>query len=50
MREVKSSGADEPAAMKVAPATSAERPRLSQISSSEATKKSSQTIASPQNM
>merc|ERR1719331_2047196 len=50
MSEVKSSGADEPAAMNVAPATSGDRPSASEISSSDATKYSSHTIARPQNM
>merc|ERR1719258_54793 len=50
MSEVKSSGADEPAAMKVAPATSDDRLSASEISSSEVTKKSSHTMARPQNM
>ena len=38
INDVKSSGADEPAAMKVAPATSGERERSSESCSSEATK------------
>ena len=38
MSDVNSSGADEPAAMKVAPATSGDRLSCSEISSSEATK------------
>ena len=42
---VKSSGADEPAAMNVAPATSSDSCSFSEISSSDGTKKSSQTIA-----
>tara|TARA_B110000003_G_scaffold81318_1_gene83064 strand:+ start:2671 stop:3540 length:870 start_codon:yes stop_codon:yes gene_type:complete len=44
-----SSGADEPAAMNVAPATSSLKPNASQIFSNEATKKSSHTIAIPMN-
>ena len=43
--EVNSSGADEPAAMKVAPATSSERSSFSEIASNDGTKKSSQTMA-----
>lgn len=43
--EVKSSGADEPAAMKVAPATSSERRSFSEITSRDGTKKSSHTMA-----
>ena len=43
--EVKSSGADDPAAMKVAPATSSERFNFSEITSKDGTKKSSQIIA-----
>lgn len=45
--EVNSSGAEDPAAMKVAPATSSLRSSLSEIASSEGTKKSSQMIATP---
>ena len=45
--EVKSSGAEDPAAMNVAPATSSLRSSLSEIASSEGTKKSSQMIATP---
>ena len=45
-----SSGALEPAAMNVAPATSSERRNASQIFSREATKKSSHTMAMPRNM
>ena len=45
--EMKSSGADEPAAMKVAPATSSERSSFSEIASRDGTKKSSQMSASP---
>ena len=45
--DVKSSGADDPAAMNVAPATSSERFNLSQMSSSDGVKKSSQTMAMP---
>merc|ERR1719193_2466721 len=44
-REVKSSGADPPAAMNVAPATSSDSDSFSAIISSEGTKNSSQTIA-----
>lgn len=44
--EVNNSGAEEPAAMKVAPATSSERSNFSEIASNDGTKKSSQTIAS----
>ena len=47
MSEEKSSGAEEPAAMKVAPATSSESCSLSEITSRDPTKKSSQTIARP---
>ena len=47
MVDVKSSGADDPAAMNVAPATSSERFNLSQMSSSDGVKKSSQTMAMP---
>ena len=43
--DVKSSGAEEPAAMKVAPATSSDSSSFSEIASSDGTKKSSQTIA-----
>lgn len=43
--EVKSSGADEPAAINVAPATSSERSNFSLIASREGTKKSSHIIA-----
>ena len=50
MSEVKSSGAEPPAAMKVAPATSFEMPSRSTISSSAGTKNSSQTMASARNM
>jgi len=42
-REVKNSGAEPPAAMKVAPATSGERPSAFDMQSSEGTKSSSQT-------
>jgi len=45
--DVNSSGADEPAAMNVAPATSSERFSRSEMSSSEATKNSSHTTAKP---
>lgn len=44
--EVKSSGAEEPAAMKVAPATSSDKSSFSEIASNDGTKKSSQIIAS----
>ena len=44
--EVNNSGAEEPAAIKVAPATSSERSNFSEIASNDGTKKSSQTIAS----
>jgi hypothetical protein len=50
MAEDASSGAEEPAAMNVAPATSSERRSTSQIFSSDATKKSSHTMAIPRNM
>ena len=43
--EVKSSGADDPAAMNVAPATSSDRFNFSEITSKDGTKKSSQIIA-----
>ena len=43
--EVNSSGAEEPAAMKVAPATSSLKSSFSEIASREGTKKSSQMIA-----
>ena len=43
--DVKSSGADEPAAMNVAPATSSDKSNFSLMASSEGTKKSSQMIA-----
>lgn len=45
--DVNSSGADEPAAINVAPATSSDRSSLSEIASSDGTKKSSQIIARP---
>ena len=48
--EVKSSGADPPAAMKVAPATSSLIPSFSMMTSSEGTKNSSQTMARATNM
>jgi len=44
-----SSGAEDPAAMNVAPATSSLRPKTSQIFSSDPTKKSSHTMAIPMN-
>ena len=47
--EVNSSGADEPAAIKVAPATSSDRSNFSLIASNDGTKKSSQMIASATN-
>ena len=50
MTDVKSSGADPPAAMKVAPATSSEHPMTSMITSREGTKNSSQTMANATNM
>ena len=43
--EVKSSGAEEPAAIKVAPATSSDRCNFSDIASKEGTKKSSHKTA-----
>lgn len=43
--DVKSSGAEEPAAMKVAPATSSLRSSFSEMASREGTKKSSQMMA-----
>jgi len=51
MKEVASSGAEEPAAMKVAPATSGLklRPNGEQMSSSENTKPPSQIMATPRN-
>ena len=45
--EVKSSGADEPAAINVAPATSSLSPSFSHMISSDGAKKSSQMIAMP---
>ena len=45
--EVNSSGADEPAAIKVAPATSSDRSSFSEMASKEGTKKSSHMRASP---
>ena len=50
MTEVKSSGAEPPAAMKVAPATSSEQPMTSMMTSSAGTKNSSQTMANATNM
>ena len=44
-----SSGADDPAAMKVAPATSSERSKTSEMASRDGTKKSSQIIATATN-
>ena len=43
--ELNSSGAEDPAAMNVAPATSSESRNFSDIASNDGTKKSSQTIA-----
>ena len=45
--DVNSSGADDPAAMNVAPATSSLSPSFSHMISSEGVKKSSQTMAMP---
>ena len=45
MKEVKNSGADPPAAMRVAPATSSEISKLSAITSKAGTKYSSQMMA-----
>ena len=45
--EVNSSGAEEPAAMKVAPATSSDKSNFSEIASRDGTKKSSHIRASP---
>ena len=50
MTEVKSSGAEPPAAMKVAPATSSEHPMTSMMTSRDGTKNSSQTMAKATNM
>eukprot|EP00966_Prymnesium_polylepis_P025552 589411-Prymnesium_polylepis.1 len=50
MTAVNSSGADDPAAMKVAPATSSLRLSAPDICSSDSTKYSSHTIASPRNV
>lgn len=50
MTEVKSSGAEPPAAMKVAPATSSEISSFSVMTVSAGTKNSSQTIAKAMNM
>ena len=50
MSEVKSSGAEPPAAMKVAPATSGEMPFTSMSSFNAVTKYSSQTMAMPRQM
>ena len=47
MREVASSGEEDPAAMRVAPATSGVRQRASDTRVSEGTKKSSQTTVRP---
>ena len=47
MTEVASSGEEEPAAMRVAPATSGVRQSASDTRVSEGTKKSSQTTVSP---
>ncbi len=43
--EMKSSGADDPAAIKVAPATSSDRSNFSEMASRDGTKKSSHTMA-----
>ena len=43
--DVNSSGADDPAAMNVAPATSSDKSSFSEIASSDGTKKSSQMMA-----
>ena len=48
--DVKSSGAEEPAAMNVAPATSSDNCSASLMASSDGTKKSSHTMAMPRNM
>ena len=48
--DVKSSGAEPPAAMKVAPATSSAISSFSMITSRDGTKNSSQTIANATNM
>lgn len=45
--EVNSSGAEDPAAMNVAPATSSDRLSFSEITSSDGTKNSSHTRAKP---
>lgn len=50
MMLVNSSGADPPAAMKVAPATSSEMPAFSVMTSKDGTKNSSQTMARATNM
>ena len=50
MIDVKSSGAEEPAAMKVAPATSSESESADEIRSSDSQKYSSHTIARPKNV
>ena len=50
MMEVMSSGAEPPAAIHVAPATSSFSPCISQIASSDASKKASHTIARPWNI
>lgn len=50
MMEVKSSGAEPPAAMKVAPATSSEMDSFSVITVSAGTKNSSHTMAKAMNM
>ena len=47
---MKSSGAEPPAAMRVEPATSGEIPNFSMMTSSEGTKKWSQTSANARNM
>lgn len=50
MTEVKNSGADPPAAMNVAPATSSDSDNFSVRTSREGTKNSSQTMARDTNM
>ena len=50
MTEVNSSGAEPPAAMNVAPATSSEQPIDSMMTSRDGTKNSSQTMANATNM
>ena len=48
-REVNNSGAEEPAAINVAPATSSDKSNFSEMASSDGTKKSSQIIATATN-